>query len=92
MDEHCYIISYDLCNPDQKYDELYTLIKSFSKWGHLTQSTWAVVSDLDHVELRDRLMSVLDENDRLIVIKSGGHAAWHNLFANRMWLKENLVK
>lgn len=45
MHEHCYIVAYDLCQPGRDYSSLIAAIKSFSHWGKLTESTWAVVSD-----------------------------------------------
>jgi hypothetical protein len=92
MDEHCYIISYDLCNGFRNYDELYRRIKTFHKWGHLTQSTWAIVTNMDRKDIRDYLMNAMDNDDRLIVVQSGDHFAWHNLFASNEWIKENLKK
>jgi hypothetical protein len=92
MMEHCYIISYDLCKPGKNYDRLYEEIRSFSKWGHLTQFTWAVISSDNSENIRNRIMSVVDSSDRVIVIRSGQEAAWHNVFASNDWIQENLVK
>jgi hypothetical protein len=91
MMKHCYIISYDLCKPGRNYDQLYEEIKSFPQWGHLTQSTWAVISSEDSESIRNRIMSVLDSSDRVIVIKSGQEAAWQNLMASNDWAKKNLI-
>lgn len=88
---HCYIISYDLCQPDRDYTALYDAIKRFPKWGKLTESTWAVISDNNCVEIRDYLMKFMDLNDRIIVIQSGQHAAWNRIYANNQWAQENLA-
>ena len=32
-----------------------------------------------------------DDNDRLIVIKSGQQAAWTNVMATNDWIKENII-
>lgn len=90
--EHCYIIAYDLCQPERNYDRLYDEIKSFRNWGHITESVWAVTSEQDSEAIRDRLYRVIDSNDRLFVIKSGLDAAWYRTIANSEWLKQNLVK
>ena len=85
----CYIISYDL-RKDRDYESLYTAIQSYSKWAHITDSTWAVVTTKSAVEIRDHLGSVMDGDDRLFVVKSGVEAAWRNSRCNNTWLQDNL--
>lgn len=92
MEEHCFIISYDLCQPNRDYSSLYNAIKAFGTWGRLTESTWAIVSSRTCSEIRDYLMRFIDNNDRLIVLLCGRHAAWTKLIANNSWVKENLAK
>ena len=87
---HCFIVSYDLCQPGRNYEELYVALKSFYNWGKLTESTWAIVSQLTAVEIRDLLMRYIDTNDRLIVVKGGQSAAWNKMLANNQWLIDNL--
>jgi len=70
------IIEYDLRSPGRNYDDLYTLIKSFSKWAHITGSTWFVKTELSCTELRDKLITVLDNNDRVFIATLKGDAAW----------------
>lgn len=55
MNQHCYIISYDLCQLGRDYNRLYQTLKSFPNWGRLTESTWAIVSERDTVQIRDYL-------------------------------------
>ena len=87
---HCFIVSYDLCQPGRNNDELYAALKNFHNWGKLTESTWAVVSQLTAVEIRDLLMRYIDSNDRLIVVKGGKSAAWNRMLAKNQWLIDNL--
>ena len=47
-EKHCYIVSYDLCQPNRNYQDLYAALKSFPVWGRLTESTWAIVTDKTH--------------------------------------------
>lgn len=89
---HCYIVSYDLCQPGRDYNSLYNALKKFPSWGKLTESTWAVVCNKSAIEIRDYLRLYMDLSDRLIVIKSGRAAAWTQVLANNQWVKENLVK
>ena len=86
----CYIICYDLRN-DRNYESLHKEIKSYSKWGRINESTWAVVTNKSAVEIRDNLLKVIDNDDRLFVIKSGVEAAWNNSICKNQWLKENLL-
>ena len=88
---NCFIISYDLCSPDRDYNRLYSAIKSFDRWGRLTESTWAVVADSTVVQIRNFLMRFIDEDDRLIVIKGGKEAAWVRTIAANNWVQQNLA-
>ena len=92
MEEHCYIISYDLSAPCRNYEDLYNAIKSYTYWGKLTESTWAVVTSQSYIQIRDDLKKYIDENDKLIVIQSGRAAAWTKILASDSWAKTNLVK
>lgn len=87
----CYIVMYDL-RKQRNYEPLWNALKSFSFWGRITESTWAVVSHQSSSEIRDHLLNFIDSDDRICVIKSGGEAAWQNSIANNQWLKDNLVK
>lgn len=89
---NCYIVSYDLCAPRRDYNALYTAIKSYRYWAKITESTWAILSDKTVVEIRDFLKGYIDDNDRLIVVRSGKIAAWSNALASNEWLRNNLVK
>ena len=92
MEEHCYIISYDLSNLNRDYDAIIKAIKQYPTWGRLTDSTWAVVTEESATSIRDKLMEFIDVNDKLIVIRSGKHAAWTRCLADTNWIKENLIK
>ena len=87
-----FLIGYDLDTPGQNYEGLAEQIKSLGAWWHHLDSTWLVKSDLDQVAIRDRLKSVLDSNDELLVVNvSGDAAAWCG-FDQRgsKWLRDNL--
>jgi hypothetical protein len=89
---HCYIIIYDLRAPGRDYSSLYEAIKSYGTWGKISESSWAVVTTENSISIRDFLLSYVDANDRLMVIKSGQEAAWNNAIAKNDWLQINLVK
>lgn len=84
-----YIISYDL-RGERDYDALYEAIKSCGSWAHITESMWAVVTTKTAVQVRDHLSSVMDQDDRIFVVKSGVEAAWRNVICKNQWLKDNL--
>ena len=83
-----YIVTYDLSN-EADYPALYTELKATKYWARINESVWAVVTDETAAQLRDRLLTVLnDEQDRLFVIKSGVEAAWKNVVCSNDWLKK----
>ena len=90
--EHCYLISYDLCQPGRDYESLFDAIRRFPKWARLTESFWAIVCASNTTEIRDHLMRYMDANDRIIVIQSGRNAAWNNIIASSDWCRINLVQ
>jgi len=85
----CFIISYDMADGGD-YAPLYEAIKSYGTWAHITESTWAVVTEQDHKQVRARIGQHLPDGSRLIVVKSAGVAAWRNVICRDQWLKENL--
>lgn len=86
----CYIVSYDLLAPGRNYEQLYSALKTYTKWAKVNESVWAIVTEKKAVEVRTHLTQYLDANDRLFVIKSGVEAAWRNSKCKNEWLKENL--
>ena len=91
MENHCYIIMYDLRAPGRNYEQLYQAIKSYGTWGKLTESSWAIVSNQTVENIRNFLLNFIDGNDRIMVILSGKSAAWQNIMAENNWLQQNLV-
>jgi len=85
----CYIISYDLVS-DRDYESLYKAIKSYGTWAHITESTWAVVTNQNATQIRDYLLKFVDADDRIFVVRSGSAAAWKNVICKNEWLKGNL--
>ena len=49
MQQHCYLVSYDLCQPGRNYNELYNVLKGYEHWGQLTESFWAIISTKNEV-------------------------------------------
>lgn len=82
----CFIVSYDL-PVGSDYEGLVAAIKSYGTWSHVTQSTWAVVTQASAVEIRNHLDTYIPAHGRIFVIKSGGEAAWRNGMCRDEWLK-----
>jgi hypothetical protein len=84
------IICYDLCAPSRNYDELYKAIKSYDEWAHLSESTWFVKTSESCVQIRNKLLSKIDDNDRLFVAGLTGEAAWYRVIGNDDYLIKHL--
>lgn len=91
-----FLICFDLNNENEEYDrtrrKLIKRVKSLfpNRWSRL-DSTYVVVSDMTAKEIRNDLRECLDDDDELLVVKSGGVGAWHGFgAATRKWMKTNL--
>jgi hypothetical protein len=73
------VISYDLANPGQNYEQLLQLIKQGNDWARLGGSAYLVSTDLTPVQVRDALREVLDPNDKLFVGASPAPSAWSGM-------------
>ena len=70
-----YIVTYDLHQPGENYNDLYTLIKAYDHIP-IAQSTWGVKTSDTATEVRDYLRQVLDNNDKLFVNSLDSWASW----------------
>ena len=84
------IIEYDLRQPDRDYDALYKAIKDYGTWAHVTESTWLIKTDETCVQVGDKLLELMDSNDRLFVGELTGNAAWYNTICESQFLKDNV--
>lgn len=89
--EKTYIIGYDLMRPGQSYDSLFEAIKSYRTHWHMLDSTWLIRTARSAAEVRDHLMQHIDGNDKLIVARLSGEAAWYGFSDDGSnWLKQQL--
>lgn len=72
-----YIVTYDLNTPGKSYSSLISKIKTY-QYSKICESVWIVRSNNSSSEIRDNLLSEMDNNDRLFVAKLTGEAAWRN--------------
>lgn len=87
----CYIISYDLVG-FRNYEAIHNAIKSYGSWAKVTESTWVIMTYQSSTQIRDYLIKFMHYNDKILVMKGGGEAAWNNAMADNNWLMENLAK
>lgn len=83
-----FVISYDLIGPNRDYNSLYDAIKDYGTYAKVTESLWIISSNSTSASIRDDLKSVLDENDKLIVLQLQGNWATSNIPEDvNDWLK-----
>ena len=74
--DNIYIVSYDLSDPGQRYDELISKIKESSAWAKLGGSSYLLKSNKEPTTLRDYDQQSLDSTDKLYIGKVSAPAAW----------------
>lgn len=84
-----FIISYDLVK-QRDYESLYKAIKAYGTWAHIHESVWAVVTNDSAESVCNNLLTHVDADDRVFVIKSGREAAWRGVLCTSKWLQDNL--
>lgn len=70
-----HLITYDLCNPGQNYQQLISAIDSLGPARKLSRSCWAVKTSLSSGQIRNYLAHFVDFNDHLFVCPFGSYAA-----------------
>ena len=86
-------IDYDLRKPGRNYESLYEAIRAFGVYAHALESTWLVETQLSAGQVRDRLRSHTDSNDRLLVTRLTGESAWYGLDpVVEQWLQQRMSR
>ncbi len=87
----CYIVTFEV-KDSAKLTLLKEGLKSYGSYCPINASSWAIVTKDTAAQIRDHLMSLIDLNDSLFVIRSGVEAAWRLEYgqAHTDWLKKNL--
>lgn len=88
-----YIVSYDLCNPGQNYEQLLKLIREYYAWARLGGSAYIIETYDTSETVRNNLLKALDRNDKLFVGTIKADAAWYGLGDEvSQWLINKLKK
>jgi hypothetical protein len=88
-----YVVSYDLNKHGQNYSCLTEKLNGYPVHWHAQGSVWFIDTAQSAAEVRDHLQSCLDTNDKLIVARLSGEAAWWGYGQNVSdWLKGRLEK
>lgn len=66
------LISYDLHQPGQKYQELFQAIKDIGPWWHYLESTWLVATTSTPSAVWDAISGPLDSNDTVLILNITG--------------------
>ena len=64
-----FAIMYDLRVPGRNYTPLYEAIKKSPKWWHYLDSTWLIYTSETPSEIWNRLGSLIDKSDSLLIIE-----------------------
>lgn len=73
-------VAYDLDKPGKNYPNLWDELESLGA-KRVQDSVWVLESDTTAKELRDTLKAHIDDDDRILVVKSQS-SAWNNLMFN----------
>lgn len=83
-----YAVTYDLHNPGQDYQKLHDQLKSYRNYSKRFDSFWLIDATQSAAEIRDDLIKVVDENDKIFVIEVKRHWAGRKLADGMVnWLK-----
>lgn len=86
-----YIVTYDLKNPENNYEDLIKKIRSYKSWARLGDSSYVISTKQSVISIRNKLSDVLYNNDKLFVGKVNAPAAWYGLSEEVSdWLKNHL--
>jgi lysine/ornithine N-monooxygenase len=86
-----YMVSYDLLKRGQNYAGIIAKLRTYPAHWHVQESVWVIGSDQSAAQIRDELSSIIDDNDKLIVARLQGEAAWYGYDANASaWFKSRL--
>lgn len=88
-----FIVTYDLMKQGQNYTCITNKLKAYPTHWHAQGSVWIIETSQSASQVRDSLMACLDQNDKLLVARLEGEAAWFG-YSDQIgrWLKDRLEK
>lgn len=86
----CYIVTFETSALTRV--KVVAELMKFASYCPIHDNCWAVYTDSNATQIRDKFNYILGVSDRLFVIRSGTEAAWNSTYgtANAEWLKKNL--
>ena len=86
----CYIIIFDLKSPILNKKKLIAGIQSSQNWAKINESTFVITASLTAEEIRNQLLNLIYEGDKIYVSLLGNFAAWYGLDEQvSNWLRTN---
>lgn len=87
-----FLITYDLNNPDQKYNSLYKVIQSATDHFQILDSTWLIITLLTTEQWYEKIKSIVDDNDNFFVtdVTNQPRSGWLSIPALE-WINKNQV-
>lgn len=82
-----YLVTYDLKSPGQSYQPVYDYLESFPDWCKGLASVYLIETAQNAVTVRNKLMSITDDNDEFVVMKVSDDWAAYNFFCAE-WLNK----
>lgn len=84
------MISYDLNQPGQKYDEVHTAIQSLGAWCKYLESAYLVKTSSTIQEAQDLISKHLDPSDKMIICTVTGEILGWLSEEQWEWIKTNI--
>lgn len=73
-----YMITYDLNSPGQDYETLHETIQGFGAWAHYFTSVWFVYTNMNPIDMREKIQSVIDKNDTFFICSVNDYQGYAN--------------
>ncbi len=86
-----YIVTFQILNPVRR-KKIKEHLKTYSSYCPIHQNAWAILTDKKSTDIRNSIIKLVDEADRIFIIRSGTESAWYNIYGklNTEWLQKNL--
>lgn len=86
-----YIVTFEINEVAQR-KKVEEKLKEFGYYCPIHENAWAIITEKKAIEIRDFITSVMNNGDRIFVIRTGTEAAWKNAYSTEHseWLKKHL--